>query len=457
LSEEAIAYATAVKVDAMTLMGRLLRESPKNNGGRPAKTRSKKEQVSSPVPTRKELGLEDRKFNSDAQALADLADQDPELHEEVRSGRTTVPKARRQVQKRRKKDDLERKAAEADRQAKEAAGNGERPWEVRCGDCLEVLPQLAAGSVDLVFADPQYNIGVDYGKGAKADLLPPGEYMLWVADWFRLCRDALKPDGSFWVLIGDEYAAEYGKQLKASDFVIRAWVKWYETFGVNCANNFNRCSRHLFYCVKDPKKFTFNPDAVNRLSDRQTKYNDRRADPGGKIWDDVWQIPRLVGTAKERIPDFPTQLPLALLRAVVGCSSDPGDLVLDRSLVRPRRGPRASSWAAATSTSSGAANSSGCRGSGCSHTSTTGRPSDASRATLYQSCPLFPALPLTPPAAAPGNDLDGAAAVAQADRNASNALPLIRCGGANCQPVPHASNSPSAFWRTSSISTVSQR
>jgi site-specific DNA-methyltransferase (adenine-specific) len=106
-------------------------------------------------------------------------------------------------------------------------------------------------------------------------------------------------------------------------------VKWYETFGVNCANNFNRCSRHLFYCVKDAKRFTFNPEAVNRQSDRQTKYGDSRADPGGKIWDDVWEIPRLVGTAKERIPDFPTQLPLAILRPIIGCSSNPGDGVLD--------------------------------------------------------------------------------------------------------------------------------
>src|SRR5262249_46230351 len=73
----------------------------------------------------------------------------------------------------------------------------------------------------------------------------------------------------------------------------------------------------------------FNREAVTRLSDRQTKYNDRRADPRGKIWDDVWVIPRLVGTAEERIPDFPTQLPLDLLRPIIGCASDPRDLVLD--------------------------------------------------------------------------------------------------------------------------------
>jgi site-specific DNA-methyltransferase (adenine-specific) len=72
---------------------------------------------------------------------------------------------------------------------------------------------------------------------------------------------------------------------------------------------------------------------VNRPSDRQTKYGDSRADPAGKCWDDVWgitpPIPRLVDNHHERIPDFPTQLPLDLLRPIVSAHSDPGDLVLD--------------------------------------------------------------------------------------------------------------------------------
>jgi site-specific DNA-methyltransferase (adenine-specific) len=153
--------------------------------------------------------------------------------------------------------------------------------------------------------------------------------MSWVGAWMADCVDLLDPAGSLWVMIGDEYAADYAVLLKDLELTIRSWVKWYETFGVNCANNFNRTSRHIFYCVKDPKDFTFNPDAVTRPSDRQTKYSDKRAAEGGKIWDDVWCIPRLTGTCQERLPDFPTQLPLELVRAIVGCSSDPGDLVVD--------------------------------------------------------------------------------------------------------------------------------
>jgi site-specific DNA-methyltransferase (adenine-specific) len=133
-------------------------------------------------------------------------------------------------------------------------------------------------------------------------------------------------------MIGDEYAAEYAIELKRLGLTVRSWVKWYETFGVNCSNKFNRSSRHIFYCVADPKHFVFNPvPSVMRESDRSAKYNDKRASSDGmKMLDDVWMhIPRLTGTCKERIPDFPTQLPLALVKPIIECASMPGDLVID--------------------------------------------------------------------------------------------------------------------------------
>jgi site-specific DNA-methyltransferase (adenine-specific) len=172
---------------------------------------------------------------------------------------------------------------------------------------------------------------VDYGQGTKADRLPEAEYLAWCREWMTACYRVLADDGGFWVVIDDDHAARFYLLLCETGFHHRAWIKWYETFGVynSKGNNFNRCSRHLFYCVKDPKRFVFHPEAVNRPSDRQAKYNDRRADPAGKIWDDVWIIPRLVGTAKERLSGFPTQLPLELLRPIIGCASDPGDLVVD--------------------------------------------------------------------------------------------------------------------------------
>jgi site-specific DNA-methyltransferase (adenine-specific) len=183
--------------------------------------------------------------------------------------------------------------------------------------------------VRLIFADPPYNIGIDYGQGAKADCLPERRYLAWCEQWMNACARALTDDGSLWVMINDEYADHFGMLLRKTGLQRRAWIKWYETFGVNCTKNFNRCSRHIFYCVKNPRRFVFNADAVSRPSDRQLKYADKRAVPHGKLWDNVWCIPRLVENSRERLPDFPTQLPLDLLRAIVGCASNPGDLVCD--------------------------------------------------------------------------------------------------------------------------------
>jgi hypothetical protein len=76
---------------------------------------------------------------------------------------------------------------------------------------------------------------------------------------------------------------------------------------VNCKRKFNRTKRHLLYMVRDPKRFTFNRSAVSTQSDRQKKYNDKRANPEGKILDDVWVIPRVAGMHRERIKGVPTR------------------------------------------------------------------------------------------------------------------------------------------------------
>lgn len=234
-----------------------------------------------------------------------------------------VAPAHNTLKENRKKKELRKKAKAAEKQL----GNDKLPFKLECDECQNVLPKIRGAR--LVFADPPYNLGVDYGKGVEDDMLPDELYLAFSYEWINMCAETLTDDGSMWVMICDEWAEDFSRLLREAGLHRRAWIKWYETFGVNCTKNFNRCSRHIFYCVRDPEKFVFNADAVNRESDRQTKYKDKRADPAGKIWDDVWIIPRVPGTAKERSPGFPTQLPLDILRAIVGCASDPGDLVVD--------------------------------------------------------------------------------------------------------------------------------
>ena len=251
----------------------------------------------------------------------------PDLEEKVVAGEMKPAEALREIRSDKRRKEL---AKAADKAAIERHETDRPMFDILHKDVIDGLETVREnGPARLIFTDPPYNIGIDYGLGEKADLLSPQAYMKWVRQWLSLCWDCLTDDGSLWVMIGDEYAAEYCTEIKATGFTVRSWIKWYETFGVNCSSKFNRTSRHIFYAVKDERSFVFNPEPVTRPSDRQTKYGDSRAAAGGKIWDDVWQIPRLTGTCSERIPDFPTQLPLALVEPIVLCASMPGDLVVD--------------------------------------------------------------------------------------------------------------------------------
>lgn len=194
------------------------------------------------------------------------------------------------------------------------------------GDCLRVLPTIAAESIDLIVADPPYNIGIDYGMGKKADRR--GDYWAWCRKWIYLCNRVLRDGGSMWIISGQEHGAEIDLSIQLEGLTVRNRITWHETFGVYCHGKFGRCSRPVFYAVKG-RDYTFNREAVTVPSARQQKYGDSRAAPGGKIMGDVWQINRVCGTFTERVKGVPTQLPSELVSRIIGVSSNPGDAVLD--------------------------------------------------------------------------------------------------------------------------------
>lgn len=212
------------------------------------------------------------------------------------------------------------------------------------GDCLGHLARLPAGCVDLAFADPPFNIGYEYD--VYDDVRSRADYLAWTDRWLAAVRRVLKPGGSFYVAIGDEYAAEIKVRLDALGLVMRNWIIWHYTFGVHCKRKFNRSHAHIFYYVVDPKRFTFHGEAVRVPSARQTTYADRRANPAGKMPDDTWvlrpqeeercfapdsdtwHVPRVCGTFKERT-GHPCQMPETVLERIIRVSSSPGDLVLD--------------------------------------------------------------------------------------------------------------------------------
>ncbi len=235
---------------------------------------------------------------------------------------------------------------------------------VHQADCLEGLASLGAESVDLAFADPPFNIGYAYDQ--YDDRQDRASYLDWSRRWIGAVYRVLKPDGAFWLAIGDEYAAELkliaqntlpGLSIGDAGFHCRSWVIWYYTFGVHCNRKFTRSHAHLFHFVKDPKRFTFNGDGVRVPSARQLVYADKRANPKGRVPDDTWLIPphvpdafalrpqdiphgfqpdddvwcfsRVAGTFRERQGWHGCQMPEQLLGRILRACSNMGDCVLD--------------------------------------------------------------------------------------------------------------------------------
>ncbi|MFN7813114.1 MAG: DNA-methyltransferase, partial [Planctomycetia bacterium] len=158
---------------------------------------------------------------------------------------------------------------------------------VHQGDCLDLLGRMPAGSVQLAFADPPFNIGYEYDT--YDDDRPADDYLAWSKRWMGEIHRVLDAAGTFWLAIGDEYAAEL-KLIATRElgFTCRSWVIWYYTFGVNCKYKFSRSHAHLFHFVKDPGHCTFNLDAIRVPSARELVYGDRRANAKGRLPDDTW-------------------------------------------------------------------------------------------------------------------------------------------------------------------------
>jgi len=110
---------------------------------------------------------------------------------------------------------------------------------------------------------------------------------------------------------------------------MRNWIIWHYTFGQQTKNKFARSHTHILCFVRDEQDFTFNADAVRVISDRQRRYRDKRANPAGKMPDDVWdEYPRVCGTFEERT-GFPCQMPESLLARIIRVSSGERNWVLD--------------------------------------------------------------------------------------------------------------------------------
>jgi DNA modification methylase len=201
--------------------------------------------------------------------------------------------------------------------------------KIICGDCVEILSGIETPFADLIFADPPFNIGYKYDK--YHDKKEKEHYIDWTRQWMTACHKVLKPAGSFYIAIGDDYAA-YVKMIAEDELKLftRNWIIWHYTFGQQTKDKFARSHTHILYFVKDKKNWTFNDFAVRTPSDRQLIYKDKRANSVGKMPDDVWNcFSRVCGTFKERQGWHPCQMPELLLARIIAASSNKGECVLD--------------------------------------------------------------------------------------------------------------------------------
>jgi len=219
--------------------------------------------------------------------------------------------------------------------------------KIHRGDCVKGLKKVPSGSIDLAFADPPFNIGFEYDE--YDDRMEDEHYFDWSRQWMSEIHRVLKKDGTFWLAIGDEYAAELKVEAQKIGFHCRSWVIWYYTFGVNCKKKFTRSHAHLFHFVKDKKSFTFNHEDLDLRvpSARRLVYNDSRANPDGRMPDDTWilrpqelvngfgldedtwYVPRVAGTFKERAGFHGCQMPEQLLGRIIRACSCKGETVID--------------------------------------------------------------------------------------------------------------------------------
>ena len=190
------------------------------------------------------------------------------------------------------------------------------------GDALLLFKDVADNSIDLIIADPPYNLGKDYGN--SNDLLPAKEYIQFAREWLNESHRVLKKNGTIYVFMGVKFIS-YIYMILEQELNMRfnSWICWHYTQGIGKTKGFS--PRHddiLMFNKSD--KFIFNLDDV-RVPQKyyRTRNNMRGANPG-----DVWEVSHVHYCAKNR-QEHPTQKPEALIEKMVLASSDMNSVVLD--------------------------------------------------------------------------------------------------------------------------------
>ncbi len=202
------------------------------------------------------------------------------------------------------------------------------------GDAIEALESIENESVDLIFADPPYNIGKKF-VGLPDKWESDDSYLNWCYKWLNLCINKLKSNGTMYVMTATQNMPHFDLFLRDKLTILSRIVWYYDSSSVQARKYFGSLYEPILHCVKDPNNYTFNANdilveartgAVRKLIDYRKPvpkvYNSKKV-PGN-----VWHIPR-VRYRMDEYENHPTQKPIALLDRIIKASSNEGDLVLD--------------------------------------------------------------------------------------------------------------------------------
>ena len=190
------------------------------------------------------------------------------------------------------------------------------------GDASEEMSKFPNACIDLLIADPPYNLGKDYGN--NRDLKAWHEYEFFTRSWLTQAVRLLKPQGSLYVFMGVRFISKLFIILEDDlGLNFNGWITWHYTQGMGRKTGFSPRHEDIL-CFTKTQHYTFNLDDI-RIPQ---KYYRQRNNMAGANPGDVWQFSHVHYSNPER-QSHPTQKPEALLVRIIRASSNPGDIVLD--------------------------------------------------------------------------------------------------------------------------------
>ena len=203
------------------------------------------------------------------------------------------------------------------------------------GDCVFVLQKIEDSSIDLIFADPPYGIGKDFGI-AKDTFVNIEEYLLWCKIWIDECMRILKPSGTMYFMSSTQFMPALDRYVDEKYFVINRIVWAYDSSGVQSKSKFGSLYEPILMITHNKNTaYTFNYKdiMVEAKTGAKRKLIDYRKTPPKpyntmKVPGNVWNFNR-VRYKMDEYENHPTQKPESLLERIILASSNKDNIILD--------------------------------------------------------------------------------------------------------------------------------